>query len=174
MTDDARFWITTAVATVALILSVVNSYNQWRTTKPRLLVNAIIRPAAIPLPTADGIGPREVPCLVIHLANPTDKPVYVKQVLFQSAGREAVELGEHHAGYGELTRPFTVDPWGGQDLHVRGKTLLEKLHVTSVPTQIRATVVVLDELRTSYRSRPFQFSSADLDELRILPKTSAT
>jgi len=75
--------------------------------------------------------------------------------------------------YGELIRPFAVDPWGGHDLHIYGHKFLEKLGIASHPTRIRGFVEVLDELGGSYRSRRVDFESSLLVEPPAATKQGA-
>jgi hypothetical protein len=105
----------------------------------------------------------EVPSLVVHLANPGETPVNVSALYLVSSMASPVELKEHHAMHGEYQTPFTVEPQGGHDVHVRGKTLLGKFDWGSPPTTFRARVYVHDEVRRIHKSKPFVI---EVDALR--------
>ncbi len=175
MIDNTRFWITTSVAIAALMLSILNSYWQWRQWRPHLVVTATLRPAALPLPssTHPGNASREVPCLVVHVANPSDKAAHVTVVRLRLPGRKSIELGEHHAMYGELNRPFSVEAWGGHDVYVRGKTFLDKLLRESFQGRVVASVEAEDELGRIYRSRTFALQFEQLQEAPEVAEASA-
>ena len=166
MTDAARFWISTGIACLALGLSTLSLLLQRRDKRGRLVVSPSVRKVPLPIPVKGepGIASIEVPCLVVHLANPGETPVNVRGIFLDQEGGPAIELKEHHAMYVEYGVPFTVEPQDGHDLHVRGITLAGKLGDLSLRRTIRVRVEARDELGRVHRSKPFSIEADSLRE----------
>ena len=166
MSELGRFWISTGIAILALLVSALSIFLQRRDKRGRLVVSPSIRSTGLPIPEEGkpGISMIEVPSLVVHLANPGETPVNVRSLYLVTSFSSPVELKEHHAMYGEYQLPFTVEPQGGHDVHVRGKTLLSKFDWESPPPTFRARIHVHDELRKIHKSRPFEIDVHALRE----------
>jgi len=92
MTDDVRFWATTTIASVALILSLLSLYLQWRKTRPQLRVSLAVHPLALPLPSDEGVRPQNVPSVIIHIANPSDSAVHIRHVIFKGSDPRILDI----------------------------------------------------------------------------------
>ncbi len=123
MIQQYEFWITTVIAALALFLSIMNFITQRKDKRPRLLVHPSIRRAGLPLVSDSGFPAQDVPAMVVHIANPSEKAINVKKVELHLPGGRTIQLGQHHALHQDYWRPFSVSPWDGYDIHVLGERL---------------------------------------------------
>ncbi len=123
MIQPYEFWITTAIATLALLLSIMNFITQRRDKRPRLVVHPSIRLVGLPLASESGLSTQDVPALVVHISNPSEKAINVKKVELRLPGEQTIQLFRHSALYPNYWRPFAVSPWNGDNIHVLGERL---------------------------------------------------
>lgn len=165
MSEATLYLVTIGIAVAALFLSALSLYLQRRDKRGRLIISPSITVFGLPIPRGDaGIPSVDVPTLLVHFANPGESAVNVRKVELSGKAIGTVELAEHHAMYTELSKPFTVNPKDGHDLHVRGQTLLNKLRETSAPSSFKARVHAIDELNRVHKSKTFEIDRKRLRE----------
>ncbi len=152
---------TDVTAWLALILSVISLYRQWNDKRPRLDIRPGIEARSLPTLSSEN---KNVPVLSVYLSNPAEKPIYIKDVWLVLNKGQKIQIFEYNAMYPRFLQPFTIDPLRGRDVVVRGQQLAEDLQSQGYNGEVRAIVSVEDETGKQYKSKPFQFSIAQLLE----------
>jgi hypothetical protein len=161
MSPTAEYWITTTIATVALLLSVLNLYLQWKEKKPLLKVAATVTTKEFPvLPDSTGQSPptKEFRVLSVYLSNPSEKAIHVRAINLVPSFGSQIELKEYNALYVAVFTPFAIESYRGREFIVRGQWLAEELQKHGHSSNVRCIVEVNDDVGKQYKSKPIRFT----------------
>lgn len=156
---------TNVVAVLALILSTLSLYHQWRTSRVTLRVTARIEPQSLPVreSSSGSLICELVPALNVLMTNRCDRPVHILQMKL-SVGWSSIEFMSLNRRYRGILRPFTVEPLRTVPVAVEGTEIGYLLRAHGVVGTARVRVVVLDEAGMSHTSSAIRVNVDDLVE----------
>jgi|SRR5215471_13496635 len=144
-------WITDVVAPLALALSALSLYLQWKHTRVRLKVRPSIGIDYIrfKLDGAGGYVGKDLPVLRIHLANPTENPIHIKGVYV------AFKKWEVELKHVKDNRISPVEPHRDSDFVASGNHVFHILEREDYKDKdkVRIKIKVYDEIGTVFTSK---------------------
>jgi hypothetical protein len=163
---------TDITAALAIILSVISLVWQWREKRPDLRVSPQIETKPLPI-ASDGMGGFanvNTVALCIYLTNPGEKPVYVSGVYLKLQKSQTFQLDDFHALYDGLFRPFSIEPLRGYTFNIWGEKLAKLLQENGINGNLKAKIIVRDEVNKQYKSKSLRFSVSQLRDKTVTQK----
>jgi hypothetical protein len=149
--------VTNIIASLALALSALSLFLQWRTARASLRVSVDLADALLPSENRVGvILNAKLPAVTVVMTNRSQRPVHVSRTDLEAPGIQPLPLAPFNRAYGVgLPSPFTVEPLRSHTLAMDRDRLASILRDDGCSGRVRARVAVHDEAGQIHRSRRF-------------------
>jgi hypothetical protein len=161
--DPLQSWITTIVAVVALLLSAIGLYWQWRDKRRRLVIKIQHAIRGVWIAKQGASQSVDTPVLLFDLVNPSENPIRVKTTTLIVANSIEITLGQNHVFYGQTDKPFTIDSHHDFELFISYMLLLRKLKEQSVEGRNSALLEVKLETGRTFRSKKVKLDMNEME-----------
>ncbi|MFN8597170.1 MAG: hypothetical protein U0559_13435 [Anaerolineae bacterium] len=163
------------IAGIALILSIISLYLQWKDKQPHLRISPSveIKPLPIVRDQTGGFSSRDTLVLTVYLANSSEKTVHVTGIYLSLPKGKLLQLDSYPGLEQGRFSPFSVEPFRGYAFTVWGKKVAKILHENSINGNVQAKIMVQDEMQKIYTSRKLRFSIQQLVDNNLPSENSA-